>query len=105
MQDALHAVEAYLAGKSFEEFQRLPMVKDAVERNIERVSEASRHLPDELKNRCPEIPWRAIADIGNVMRHAYDRVDDRIVWDTATEGFERLKLAVRSIIDGLDASS
>jgi uncharacterized protein with HEPN domain len=40
-----------------------------VERGVEIISEASRHLPDDLKARRPEIPWRKVAGIGNVLRH------------------------------------
>jgi uncharacterized protein with HEPN domain len=40
-----------------------------VERGLEIVSEASRHLPEEMKVRHPEIPWRKVAGIGNVLRH------------------------------------
>jgi uncharacterized protein with HEPN domain len=44
----------------------------AMERYLERLSEASRHVPQELKEKHPEVDWRGVADIGNVLRHAYD---------------------------------
>lgn len=53
------------------------MLRDAIERNIERISEASRRLPDDLKAGYPSIPWRDIAGIGNVLRHGYDAVARR----------------------------
>ncbi len=53
----------------------------AVERAFEILSEASRHLPPELKARYPDINWRGIADIGNVLRHAYDGVNRFQLWD------------------------
>ncbi len=52
----------------------------AVERYLERLSEASRHVPETLKQKHPNIDWRAIADIGNVLRHAYDTIADRRIW-------------------------
>jgi uncharacterized protein with HEPN domain len=51
-----------------------------VERGVEIISEASRHLGDELKSRDPEIPWRRIAGVGNVLRHEYDRVAPDVLW-------------------------
>jgi uncharacterized protein with HEPN domain len=49
---------------------------------LEIVSEASRRLPDELKNRHPEIDWVAIAAAGNVYRHEYEAVDEALIWHT-----------------------
>ncbi len=49
-----------------------PDLAAAVERYLERLSEASRHVPDALKEKHPNIDWRGVADLGNVLRHAYD---------------------------------
>lgn len=51
-----------------------------VERGVLIVSEASRHLTDELKARHPEIPWTKVAGIGNVLRHSYENVAAPIIW-------------------------
>ncbi len=51
----------------------------ALERLIEILSEASRHLPQDLKDRHPSIEWRRVADIGNWLRHAYQSVDPRLL--------------------------
>jgi uncharacterized protein with HEPN domain len=47
--DAIARIEALTAGKSFEDYAANWMIRDAVERNLERVSEASRHIPSELR--------------------------------------------------------
>jgi uncharacterized protein with HEPN domain len=66
----------------------------AVERCVEIVSEATRHIPDHFKSRYPEIAWRQIAGIGNVLRHAYDIVDQQIIWEVATVHFPQLRAVV-----------
>jgi hypothetical protein len=45
-----------------------------VERGVEIISEASRHLSDELKARHPRIPWGKVAGIGNILRHNYENI-------------------------------
>jgi uncharacterized protein with HEPN domain len=55
-------------------------VRRAVERELEIISEASRHIPADLQEAAPEVPWREIAGIGIVLRHEYQRVADKIVW-------------------------
>jgi len=54
----------------------------AVTRALEIVSEASRRLPDHLKERHPEIDWIAVAAAGNVYRHEYEAVDETQLWNT-----------------------
>ena len=51
-----------------------------VERGVEIVSEASRHLPSEVKARHPAIPWAKVAGIGSVLRHDYQQVAYDILW-------------------------
>ncbi len=104
MIEAITAIERYIAGKDLEDYRRDPMLRDAVERNLERLSEASRHVPDALKALRRDTPWRAIADIGNVLRHAYDRVNERIVWNTLVNELPRLKAAVEVLLRQIEAT-
>lgn len=53
--------------------------RDAVERCLERISEAVKKLGLEIEEREPGIPWRSIRGLGNVLRHQYDDVDDRVI--------------------------
>ena len=98
---AIERIERYTHEKSFKDFVADHMLRDSVERNIERISEASRHLPDTLIARHPEIPWRAIADIGNVFRHVYDDVDAGQTWQVVVRDLQPLKAAVSALITGL----
>jgi uncharacterized protein with HEPN domain len=72
--DAIARIEALTAGKTFEDYAADWIIRDAVERNLERVSEASRHIPSELRAEHKRIPWRAVAGLGNVLRHDYPQV-------------------------------
>jgi uncharacterized protein with HEPN domain/predicted nucleotidyltransferase len=78
--EAVEGIESTVLGMTFAEYQQSWQVRRAVERGVEIISEASRHVPDELKQRYPHIYWREIAGIGNLLRHEYGRIDDRIMW-------------------------
>lgn len=54
----------------------------AVVRALEIVSEASRRLPIDIKNRHSQIDWAAIAAAGNIYRHEYEGVDEKLIWHT-----------------------
>jgi uncharacterized protein with HEPN domain len=59
------------AGKQLDDFANDRAMRYIVERSIEIIAEASRRIPDDLKAIRPEIDWRAIAGIGNILRHEY----------------------------------
>lgn len=98
MRDAVEGIRQTLAGASYEQFAAVWHLQKATERGLEIISEASRAIPDELKSGEPEIPWQAIAAIGNILRHEYQRVEPRIVWNIVDQHLSRLKEAVDRMV-------
>ena len=72
-----------------------------IERYLERLSEASRQVPEALRSRHPSIDWRGVADIGNALRHAHDQIGDRRVWQTVTDDPPLLKAAIARMLADL----
>lgn len=91
IQDAVRGVLGLTSAASFESFAHDWGMQRAVERALEIISEASRHLPDEYKASRPEIPWRQIAAIGNLLRHEYQRTDSLTVWNMLLNTFRDCK--------------
>ncbi|MGH6902993.1 MAG: HepT-like ribonuclease domain-containing protein [Geminicoccaceae bacterium] len=96
--DAAARIETPTTGKSFEDYVGDWVTRDAVERNLERVSEASRHIPSDLKAHHRSIPWRAIAGLGNVLRHDCPRIKDPRVWQIVSQDLGPLKAAVEMML-------
>ena len=71
-----------------------------VERGVLIISEASRHPPDELKLRHPNIPWRKIAGIGNVLRHAYEQISAPMMWKLVRDDLGPLEAVCRAELHG-----
>jgi uncharacterized protein with HEPN domain len=94
MASAIDKIRRFTAGKSFGDFASDPMLHDAVVRNLEIISEASRHLGDDMKQQEPAIPWRSVADIGNWLRHGYDIVNDDVLWEAIARDLPPLMEAI-----------
>jgi len=71
---------------------------DAVVRNLEVIGEASKQVPTDLRERAPEIEWRKMAGMRDVIAHAYFEVDLEIVWDAFTTKLGPLEAAVRRLL-------
>src|SRR5436190_465869 len=94
---AIDEAESFTRGMTFEEFILDRRTSRAVERCLQIISEASRHVPKSVQADYPEIPWRKVIDSGNVFRHAYHTVSHRIVWDTVRDDLPILKGALKKI--------
>jgi len=101
--EAIATISTYTSNKTFDDYIAEPMLRDAVERNVERISEASRHVPRRVKAKDPEIPWRKVAGIGNILRHAYPIVDDSLIWEVLVRDLPPLKAAVEEMLRKVDA--
>jgi uncharacterized protein with HEPN domain len=104
IEEALNGITAATLGKDLDDFRNDWLLRRGVERGIEIISEAARHLPDELLDTAPEIPWKQIRAIGNVLRHEYHKTSDAIVWAVVTEHLPPLRQAVESMKDAAKSS-
>jgi uncharacterized protein with HEPN domain len=102
IKEAISNIRRLLDGKSFDQMYADPDVRAAFERYLEIASEASRHIPDDLKNRHGHgIPWRNVADLGNVLRHTYHKSDARALWEIYTTELDALDASVDAMINAV----
>jgi uncharacterized protein with HEPN domain len=95
--EAIERVEKITRGKAFSDFANSWQLRWLVQRAIEIISEASRAIPNDLANLRPEIPWQSVRGIGNVLRHEYSGLSNRIIWNVVLDELPRLKAAVEAI--------
>ncbi len=105
MLEAIASIESFVQEIDFDVYEKDPRTQAAVERKLLVISEAAIRLAQDAETLCPQIPWRDIRGIGNWLRHQYDRVDSRMVWNTITDDLPPLKAAVARALDHLDTTS
>ncbi|MCO5129890.1 MAG: DUF86 domain-containing protein [Xanthobacteraceae bacterium] len=100
IDEAIDNIRNILAGRTRVSFDDDAILRLAVERLLEIISEASRHIPPDMKAKERTINWRRMADLGNWLRHAYHRTDAGILWDMVQNDLEPLKMFVGQMIKG-----
>ena len=90
---------------NLERFRTDVKTMDAVERRLQRISEAAIRLRTDAETLCPGMPWPNICGIGNWLRHQYDRVDLDTVWHTATVEIVPLKASVKDALQQLQSAT
>ena len=95
--EAIERVQAITQGKTLADFEQSWELRWLVQRAIEIISEASRAIPDEMKNTRSEIPWSRVRGIGNVLRHEYQGLSDPIIWRVVVDELPRLKTAIEAV--------
>ncbi len=101
---AIMNINEALEHQTRESFSENMLHRMAVERLLEIISEASRHLPEELKRQGAEINWRRLADLGNALRHAYHRIDALLLWDMARNDLPPLKAFTETALEEVKRS-
>ena len=97
--DAIRRIERYIADGR-DPFFDDSMRQDAVVRQLEVIGEAVKQISAEVRAQRPEIPWRDIAGMRDVLIHAYFSVDLEQVWEVTQADLRQLRKAVEEILEG-----
>jgi uncharacterized protein with HEPN domain len=78
---ACEKIQRYVGGRSRQDFEQDELAFDAVLKNLEVIGEASKRLPASFRDHHPEIEWREISGLRDIIVHQYFGLDLNIVWD------------------------
>jgi len=101
IEDILESIELvgiYLSGRNKQDLFASTALQDQVVRRIEIIGEAVRHLPLDMREKYPEVAWRGIAGMRDMVIHEYFNVNLNIAWDTATIELPKLQRQISKIL-------
>jgi len=99
MMQAIAAIQNRVSDLSFNDFQANETIAKAVFYDFLIIGEAAINIPLEIQSRYPNIPWRVIADMRNVMAHEYFQVNQKIVWNTIENNLPQLMLQLEALME------
>ena len=96
--DSIAAINSFLSDADLARYRSDLLLRSAVERQLQILTEAAVRLGDDAERFCPTVDWRGIRGLGNVLRHAYDVVDDALIWQIIQDKLPHLGQAVRNAL-------
>ena len=96
--DAMEKAEAMLSDADFETFEDDYQLNFAVVRALEIIGEATKRLPETIREQYPEIPWKDMAGMRDRIIHGYDAVNLRIVWETVKRRIPEIKPKIQQVL-------
>lgn len=97
--ESIEKIRRYLGKASFDEFLENGMLIDAVVRNLEIIGEAAAHVSPETRLKYPEIEWKKVVGLRNILIHNYSGVDLEIVWDIIKNRLDLLEAKTRQALN------
>ena len=102
IKERIGNVMTFLEGKTFEDMKSNVMCYHAVVHNIMIIGEAANLLTKEFRDNHPEVPWRDIVDMRNVLVHGYYTTSPILIWETYTKDLPVLLQQIEQYIKELE---
>ena len=100
--ESITIIEKHVHGVSREEFFNNVTAQDAVIRRLEVIGEAAKNVPDEFREKHPDITWKEIAGLRDVLIHGYFGVKMNRIWDVIQDDLPDLKRKVGALLDNVE---
>jgi uncharacterized protein with HEPN domain len=97
--EAIQKVRDYTDGLSLEAFTADAKTFDAVIRNLEIIGEAVKQIPEDIRSLRPEVEWKRVGRLRDILIHQYFGVDAQIVWDIVQNKLTPLEQAIRALLE------
>jgi len=95
---AIESIEDFIAGMDLDTFQTDDKTTSAVMRKLEIIGEAVKQIPDEMRQKHSQVPWKEMAGMRDKLIHFYFGVDYHLVWRAITERLPQVKQEIEKIL-------
>ena len=85
-----------------EAFMASMLVQDGVIRNLEVIGEATKRISDQVRQSYPDVPWKQMAGMRDVLIHDYLRINLKRVWQTVEQDLPILKTTLITLVQELE---
>ncbi len=102
ISESIALINDYVENLNQKEFERSIEKQDSVIRRFEVIGEATKNLPDSFKKKHPEVLWRKMSGMRDVLIHEYFGADKTRIWNTIKEDLPKLSEQISKILEKED---
>jgi uncharacterized protein with HEPN domain len=99
--ESVELIEQFVAGMELADFKKDIKTSDAVIKRFEHIGEATKNIPEEMKTRYPEVPWKEMAAMRDKLVHFYFGVKHELVWAAIKSRIPSIKPLLKKMLDEL----
>src|SRR3989337_2289932 len=103
LMEAIDDIEAFIGEMDFDNFYADKKTRSAVVWKLEVIGEATKNIPNSVRNKYKEIPWKDMAGMRDKISHIYFGIDYKIVWEVIRKKLPTIRLVIKKMIDDLKA--
>ena len=100
--EAMNAAQAFIKGMDLDAFAADDKTASAVVRKLEIIGEATKNVPEDIRQKYPQVPWRNMAGMRDRIIHRYFAVNYTIVWDTVKDHIPPLQSIIEQILKDVE---
>jgi uncharacterized protein with HEPN domain len=102
---SIDKIESFVGTMSFDEFMKDEKTKSAVIREIEVIGEATKNIPESIKDKSPDLPWKDMARIRDKIIHSYFGIYYETIWKVIKERLPEIKQSVSKLLKDLEGKN
>jgi len=99
--EAMEDIENFVEGIELDEFKQDDKTSSAVIRKFEVIGEATKRIPEDIRHKYSQIPWKEMAGMRDKLIHFYFGIDYKLVWQTIKHRIPQIKPVIRQIMEDL----
>ena len=96
--ESIALLEMYLSDSTWEDFQYSKKLQDLTCRRLEIIGEAVKNLPDDFRNKYPQVKWKSIAGLRDILIHQYFSIDTQLLWNVIANEIPEFKKQIQGIL-------